>query len=201
MTRPESLAIASEAAGRTGIICSGGGTLPPKEFLQRLWEQMNTGNCRGAATGRNIHQKDTESAVKMTAACHAIICEGASVDEASKSTSLKFGVDLVGVIHPDITKAQRRYCHQIITKKIIHHKLMQKFASSWNFIGLESTLNEGDVVPVVVGDIPMLMTMKDNEINCVSNVCTHRGMILCDDNQKRFNNNLPVSWQDFFSLW
>ena len=84
MTRAESLAIASEAAGRTGIICSGGGTLPPDEFLQRLWEQMNTGNCRGAATGRNIHQKDMEKAVKMTAACHAIICEGASVDEALK---------------------------------------------------------------------------------------------------------------------
>ena len=84
MTRPESLAIASQAAGRTGIICSGGGSLPPKEFLQRLWDQMNTGNCRGAATGRNIHQKGTQEAVKMTAACHAIICESASVDEALK---------------------------------------------------------------------------------------------------------------------
>ena len=84
MTRAESLAIASQAAGRCGIICSGGGTLPPQEFLQRLWEQMNIGNCRGAATGRNIHQKDTESAVKMTAACHAIICDGASVEEALK---------------------------------------------------------------------------------------------------------------------
>lgn len=84
MTRPESLAIASQAAGRTGIICSGGGSLPPKEFLQRLWDQMNTGNCRGAATGRNIHQKGTQDAVKMTAACHAIICESASVDEALK---------------------------------------------------------------------------------------------------------------------
>ena len=82
MTRPESLAIASQAAGRTGIICSGGGSLPPKEFLQRLWDQMNTGNCRGAATGRNIHQKGTQDAMKMTAACHAIICESASVEEA-----------------------------------------------------------------------------------------------------------------------
>jgi DhnA family fructose-bisphosphate aldolase class Ia len=36
----------------------------------------------GAATGRNIHQRDTESAVRMTAACHAIICQGASVDKA-----------------------------------------------------------------------------------------------------------------------
>ena len=82
MTQPESLAIASQAAGRTGIICSGGGTLPPKEFLQRLWDQMNISGCRGAATGRNIHKKETEEAVRMTAACHAIICKGASVEEA-----------------------------------------------------------------------------------------------------------------------
>ena len=82
MTQPESLAIASQAAGRTGIICSGGGTLPPEEFLQRLWDQMNISGCNGAATGRNIHQKETEDAVRMTAACHAIICKGASVEEA-----------------------------------------------------------------------------------------------------------------------
>ena len=82
MTQSESLAIASQASGRTGIICSGGGSLPPEQFLQRLWDQMNVGGCRGAATGRNIHQKNTEEAVRMTAACHAIICEGASVDTA-----------------------------------------------------------------------------------------------------------------------
>ena len=34
MTQPESLAIACEAAGRTGIICSGGGRLPPDEFYK-----------------------------------------------------------------------------------------------------------------------------------------------------------------------
>ena len=79
MTQPESLAIAAQAAGRTGIICSGGGSLPALEFLERLHAQMSVGNCMGAATGRNIHQRDTESAVRMTAACHAIICEGASV--------------------------------------------------------------------------------------------------------------------------
>ena len=62
MTQSESLAIASQASGRTGIICSGGGSLPPEQFLQRLWDQMNVGGCRGAATGRNIHQKNTEFA-------------------------------------------------------------------------------------------------------------------------------------------
>ena len=82
MTQPESFKIAVEAAGRTGIICSGGGSLAPRDFLQRLHDQINISGCRGAATGRNIHQKETEEAVRMTAACHAIICNGASVDDA-----------------------------------------------------------------------------------------------------------------------
>jgi DhnA family fructose-bisphosphate aldolase class Ia len=82
MTQPESFRIAVEAAGRTGIICSGGGSLAPRDFLQRLHDQVNISGCRGAATGRNIHQKETEEAVRMTAACHAIICNGASVDDA-----------------------------------------------------------------------------------------------------------------------
>ncbi|MDP6870008.1 MAG: hypothetical protein QGI21_04475 [Candidatus Poseidoniaceae archaeon] len=82
MSQPESLAIAVEAAGRTGIICSGGGSLPADEFLGRLVDQMQISGCRGAATGRNIHQKNTGDAVRMTAACKAVICDGASLKEA-----------------------------------------------------------------------------------------------------------------------
>ena len=82
MTQPESLAVACEAAGRTGIICSGGGSLPPEDFLQRLHDQISISGCSGAATGRNIHQKTTEDAVRMSAACKAIICDGASVEKA-----------------------------------------------------------------------------------------------------------------------
>ena len=82
MTQAESLGIAAQAAGRCGIICSGGGSLPPEEFLARLVEQMKVSGCRGAATGRNIHQKGTEDAVRMTAACKAVICDGAELDEA-----------------------------------------------------------------------------------------------------------------------
>jgi len=82
MTQAESLGIAAQAAGRCGIICSGGGSLPPEEFLARLVDQMKVSGCRGAATGRNIHQKGTEDAVRMTAAWKAVICDGAELDEA-----------------------------------------------------------------------------------------------------------------------
>ena len=43
--------------------------MPPTEFLQRLHDQIHVSGCRGAATGRNIHQKGTEEAVRMAAAC------------------------------------------------------------------------------------------------------------------------------------
>ena len=32
--------------------------------------------------GRNIHQKTTEEAVRMTAACKAVICDDAGLDDA-----------------------------------------------------------------------------------------------------------------------
>ena len=48
MTQPESLAVAIEAAGHTGVICSGGGSLPAEEFLQRLWDQINISGASGA---------------------------------------------------------------------------------------------------------------------------------------------------------
>ncbi|MBT3771481.1 MAG: aldolase, partial [Euryarchaeota archaeon] len=66
------------------IICSGGGSLPAEEFLQRLHDQINISGAKGAATGRNIHQKTTEEAVRMCAACHAIICDDATVEQALK---------------------------------------------------------------------------------------------------------------------
>jgi len=47
-----------------------------------LVDQMTVSGCRGAATGRNIHQKTTEEAVRMTAACNAVICKGATLEEA-----------------------------------------------------------------------------------------------------------------------
>jgi len=82
MNQFESLGVAVEAAGRTGVICSGGSSKPVEKFLEDLWNQVNVAGCRGAATGRNIHQKILDEAVRMCAACHAIICSEASVKDA-----------------------------------------------------------------------------------------------------------------------
>ena len=73
---------AVKASGRTGVVCAGGSSRPPKEFLQELYDHIHVGGVVGNATGRNIHQKGLDEAVRMTNAVYAITVEGKSVDEA-----------------------------------------------------------------------------------------------------------------------
>lgn len=71
------------AAGkRTKVITAGGSSKGVKDFLQETWEQINISGCCGNATGRNIHQKPLEQAVRMANAISVITLEGKSVEEA-----------------------------------------------------------------------------------------------------------------------
>ena len=102
----------------------------------------------------------------------------------------------MGVIHPDITKAQT-LPSTYYRDENIHLKLMRKFSGSWNFIGLEAALVEGEAIPVLLGDIPMLLTKQGGIINCISNVCTHRAMILCDGIKKVNSITCPYHGRTF----
>jgi class I fructose-bisphosphate aldolase/fructose-bisphosphate aldolase/6-deoxy-5-ketofructose 1-phosphate synthase len=72
------------AAGNTGVLCEGGAKVKEEDFLQELYEQIHDGGTRGSGTGRNIHQRDLNEAVKMANAIHAITVEGKTVAEAVK---------------------------------------------------------------------------------------------------------------------
>ncbi|MCI0471526.1 MAG: aldolase [Candidatus Aminicenantes bacterium] len=80
----EILKQAVEAAGRTKVICAGGSSVDPKEFLQGLHDQVFISGASGNATGRNIHQKSFAEAVRMCNAITAITVYGKPVDEAVK---------------------------------------------------------------------------------------------------------------------
>lgn len=81
-SRAESMKEAVAAAGRTKLICSGGSSMPPEEFLQQLYDQIHIAGAQGNATGRNIHQKSLNEAVRMANAISAITIAGQSVEEA-----------------------------------------------------------------------------------------------------------------------
>lgn len=81
-TPAEALSIAAKAAGRTGLVCAGGGTVDAKTFLTQLYDQIHVGGACGNATGRNIHQRSLDEAVRLTKAISAITLADESVDEA-----------------------------------------------------------------------------------------------------------------------
>lgn len=75
---------AIQAAGSTEVICAGGSSVDVGSFLKRLHDQIHVSGAAGNATGRNIHQKSLEDAIRMCNAIYAITVEGASVEEALK---------------------------------------------------------------------------------------------------------------------
>ena len=70
------------AAGRTKVVCAGGGSESVEGFLRQLHDQIHVSGASGNATGRNIHQKSLVEAVRMCNAVYAVTVEDASVEEA-----------------------------------------------------------------------------------------------------------------------
>ncbi len=82
--KPELLKEATSAAGKTGVLCEGGKKINEEDFLKELYEQIHIGFSRGNGTGRNIHQRELDEAIKMANAIYAITCENKTVNEAIK---------------------------------------------------------------------------------------------------------------------
>lgn len=72
------------AAGRTKVVCAGGDTENVRDFLARLHDQIHVSGAAGNATGRNVHQRSLDEAIRTCNAIYAITVEDATVDEAMK---------------------------------------------------------------------------------------------------------------------
>jgi len=73
------------AAGkRTKVITAGGGSKGVRDFLQETWDQINISGCCGNATGRNIHQKPLDEAIRLANAISSITLDGKEVSTAMK---------------------------------------------------------------------------------------------------------------------
>ncbi len=76
---------AVKAAGRTKVVCAGGSSDEAEAFLKKLHDQIHISGAQGNATGRNIHQKSLDEAVRMCNAVYAITVEDSSVEDALKN--------------------------------------------------------------------------------------------------------------------
>lgn len=73
---------ATLAAGKSGIVCSGGIKQNANFLLETLHQQIHTGGAVGTAIGRNLHQRDLNNAIKLSNAISAILFENADVKTA-----------------------------------------------------------------------------------------------------------------------
>lgn len=73
---------AIKAAGRTKVVCAGGSSDEVDDFLKKLHDQIHISGAMGSATGRNIHQKPLDEAIRMCNAIYAVTIEDATVEEA-----------------------------------------------------------------------------------------------------------------------
>ncbi len=83
-------------------------------------------------------------------------------------------------INPDITKA-RTLSSSYYTDSTTFHSIFSKFTNFWHYVGHYSQFEDGLVKPFTIGEEPIIISKSGGTINCFSNVCTHRGMILVND--------------------
>ncbi|SVA30252.1 uncharacterized protein METZ01_LOCUS83106, partial [marine metagenome] len=87
------------------------------------------------------------------------------------------------VIDPNIRKA-RTLPSRYYTNEEVFSEVVDRFADCWHFAAHESQLAEHNVLPLkhmesLLGE-PMLLTRGD-VVRCLSNVCTHRGMLVATE--------------------
>jgi len=87
-------------------------------------------------------------------------------------------------IDSDITKA-RTIPSKFYHSKKVYRKLKKLFDRSWQFIGDNDLLEKNNSHPGILleGMVnePYVLTNDNGKIRCLSNVCTHRGNIVCND--------------------
>ena len=92
-------------------------------------------------------------------------------------------------VDPDIAKARTLHSDFYTEARWFEESKEKIFAASWQPVGHRQELEAaGSCQPVRLMenflDEPLLLTNDNGTIHCLSNVCTHRGNILCEDSQQ-----------------
>lgn len=65
-----------------GLVCAGGSKAGCPRVPRKLYDQIHVGGAVGNATGRNIHMRSLDEAVRLTQAISAITLGDYDVEEA-----------------------------------------------------------------------------------------------------------------------
>ena len=87
-------------------------------------------------------------------------------------------------VDKDIRKA--RTLPSVFYKDVeLFNKILSLFKNQWHFATHKSSLTNHNIMPLPhieqILNESMILTKQNNDYSCLSNVCTHRGMLICDE--------------------
>ena len=86
------------------------------------------------------------------------------------------------------------------TNPELFEKIKTSFSNHWHFAVHSSEFDDVNIIPLErMGDIinEELIITKDENYNCISNVCTHRAMLLVDEKCKKSRIQCPYHGRTF----
>ena len=82
----------------------------------------------------------------------------------------------MSIIDPDIRKAET-LPSRFYTEAETFDSVISSFGQNWHFAAHRSQLSTAQPIDNPLRE-PMLLTQVEGKVHCISNVCTHRGMLV-----------------------
>jgi len=99
------------------------------------------------------------------------------------------------IIDPDIRKAET-LPSRFYTDTTTFDSVISSFGQNWHFAAQRSQLSTAQPIDNPLRE-PMLLTKVDEEVHCISNVCTHRGMLVCTESSESKRLQCPYHGRVF----
>ena len=92
-------------------------------------------------------------------------------------------------IDSDISKARTLHSDYYTDNKMFSESIDNIFQDSWQLVAHRQEFKNKNVIPItILPQEPLILTKDNSDIHCISNVCTHRGHIVCD--KKKFTKSM-----------
>ena len=99
------------------------------------------------------------------------------------------------IIDPDIRKAET-LPSRFYTETKTFDSVTSSFGQNWHFAAHRSQLSTAQPIDNPLKE-PMLLTQSEGMLHCISNVCTHRGMLVCTESSEAKRLQCPYHGRVF----
>ena len=84
-------------------------------------------------------------------------------------------------IDPDISIARTLHSDYYTDDKIFKDSINNIFTSSWQLASHKEEFSSNNIIPIkILPDESLILTKNQSSIHCMSNICTHRGHLVCN---------------------